>query len=91
MSHAGHADAARETRRPKRDDRFTHARFLDLDAPSTDRVPARCVVTGTRRWGPGETDRTVYFTYAKVWDAGEHHGAYRFELAKADESVLEWL
>ena len=48
-------------------------------------------MTGTRRWGPGETDRTVYFTYAKVWDAGEHHGAYRFELAKADESVLEWL
>ena len=41
--------------------------------------------------GAGETDRTVYFTYVKVWDAGEHHGAYRFELARADESVLEWL
>jgi hypothetical protein len=86
-----HADAAQNARRPKRGDRFLHARFLDPDASVADRVPATEVVTATRRWGGGDLDVAVYYCSAELWDAGSHRGRWYFELAKADESVLEWL
>ena len=86
-----HADAAQNARRPKRGDRFLHARFLDPDAPVADRVPGEFVVTATRKFGPGELDITVYHCPVKLWDAGNRRGRWYFELAKADESVLRWL
>ena len=74
-------DTGRVTR-PVRGDRFTHARLLDLDAKPADRVFAKCVVTATRSWGPGETDVTVFWTYVSSWDAGEHRGPVLFRVVQ---------
>ena len=76
--------------RPKRGDRFIHARYLRDDArpPYTDGSYAEHVVTSVRTSG-----QTVVVSHisADAWDAGNHRGQWFFTLDKANESVRRWL
>lgn len=76
--------------KPKRGDKFIHARKLYPDAkpPYDESSHLVCVVTNVRNY-PAEV--VVYFTLREAWDRGDHQGAWTFKLANAGDAVLRWL